>query len=178
MNDTDKKVSPYTVLNRWIYDGSKTTTLPQELIDDKVIRTDIILYHFQCSKYIPYISELFNTYDVYQLSKIDVFKFLKQCVRDSGFKPSFFAKIKTEKNKLYKVLKLKFPYLKSYDIELLIDQIDNSVQKDAIYETLGFYTPKKKKSTKSDIDMIKNTPTVEDKENSKVKLDDLMGSFV
>ena len=174
---SENKPSPYQILNRWLYDGSKHTVLPQELIDDKAIPPTLILYHFQASKYICYLSNLFNNFDIYQMNKVDMFKFLKRCITDTGYKPPFIQKIKTEKNKIYKVLKLKFPYLKSYDVNLLIDQIDKSEEKDAVYETLGFYTPKKKKATKSDIKMIKETKSVEQKEQDKVKLDDLLGNF-
>jgi hypothetical protein len=168
------KPSPYAILSRWLNDGSSNTKLPKELEDDKAINPTYLLYYFQQSKYIVYISEMFNNYDMYQMKKPDTFKFLKQCVLDSGYKPPFLQKMKTVKNKLYKILKMRFPYLKCYDIDLLIDIIDASEDKDRIYETVGLYKARKKKSTKLDkkrIEKIKKEP------EQKVAIDDVMANF-
>lgn len=170
----EKSYSPYQVLNRWLYDGSKTTQLPKELEDDKVIPQTILLYHFQCSKYILYLSEVFNNYDIYQLNKSDIFRFMKQCILLNGYKPPFIQKIKTKKNKLVKFLRLKFPFLKLYEIDLLIDQIDKSEDKDRIYETFGLYTTRKKKPTKVDKEKLKK---LNKQDEEKISLDDVMANF-
>jgi hypothetical protein len=172
-------VSPYTILTRWLHDGSKTTNMPPELENDKLISPTFLLYYFQQSKYILYLSNLFNNYFIYQLNKADIFKFMKQCVLDSGYKPPFLEKEKTTRNKLYKILKLKFPYLKSYEIDSLITIVDKSDDKDSIYETFGLYLPKKKKSTKADQNRLKKINKEMKKVNTqnKVAVNDVMANF-
>jgi len=170
----EKSYSPYQVLNRWLYDGSKQTQLPKELEDDKAIPTTILLYHFQASKYILYLSELFNNFDMYQMRKKDVFRFLKQCILLTGYKPPFIQKVKTQRNKLAKILRMKFPYLKLYEIDFLIETIDQSPEKDRIYETVGLYAPKKKKSTKADKAKLEKANT---QKAEAVSLDDVMNNF-
>jgi len=179
----EKKTSPYQLLNRWLYDGSKQSQLPAGLINDKVIPNTILLYHFQCSKYILYISKIFNSFDLYQMNKVDIFKFMKKCVLDSGYKPPFIPRVKTTKNKLSKILKFKFPYLKLYEVDMLVDKIDESPDKDRIYESVGLYTKAtKKKLTKADKEKIKKLNTEkqekkEEPEEEKVSLDDVMANF-
>ena len=170
----EKPYSSYQVLNRWLYDGSKQTQLPKELEDDKAIPATILLYHFQSSKYILYLSEIFNNFDLYQMRKKDIFRFLKQCVLLSGYKPPFIQKIKTQKNKMAKILRMKFPYLKLYEIDFLIETIDNSPEKDRVYETLGLYLPKKKKATKADKAKLEKANT---QKSEKVSLEDVMSNF-
>jgi len=170
----EKKVSPYQTLNKWLYDGSKNTQMPEDLVNDKAIPQTIILYHFQASHYGLYVSEIFNNFGLYQMEKVDVFRFLKDAVRLTGYKPPFITRMKTEKTKIGKALKMKFPFLKMYEINMLVDQIDNSEEKDRVYESLGFYKPKKRKSTKADKKMLEELK-VEDK--NKISIDSVMGNF-
>ena len=58
-NEEPKK-SVYYILNKWIQDGSKYTEVPEEIINDKSISQNYILYYFRSSKYISYLSSLFN----------------------------------------------------------------------------------------------------------------------
>ena len=37
MKNKEIKISPYRILTNWLYDGSKLTQFPQELVDDKSI---------------------------------------------------------------------------------------------------------------------------------------------
>ena len=43
--EKEKKVSPYTILNKWLYDGSATSKLPEDLVKDKSISNMYLLYH-------------------------------------------------------------------------------------------------------------------------------------
>ena len=69
----------------------------------------------------------------------------------TGFQPKFIARHNDgTKNKFEKILALKFPFMKKYEIPTIIDYIDQSPEKDSIYETYGLYdTSKKKKMTKA-----------------------------
>ena len=141
-------ISPYQILNRWLYDGNKNSKIPKELEDTKAIPQTQLIYHFINTPYIVYLSKVFNNFGLYQLNKLDVFKLMKETIQISGYRPPFIPRKNPEKNKMLKVLKMKFPFMKMYEIDLLITQIDKSEYKDSIYESFGFYKPKKQKTTK------------------------------
>ena len=156
MKTKDSGVSPYTLLNKWLYDGSETTDIPKELTENKyVISQNILLYHFLHSKYIVYISEIFNNYNLYLMDRVDVFKFLKQCILVTGYRPKFYAKNEIEKSKVINFLKEKYPFLKKEEIMFLRDNIDNSDFKDVFYENIGIRNPKKEKTKKADLEEFK-----------------------
>jgi len=168
------KISPYQLLNRWLYDGSKTTKLPTELEKDKTISHMYILYYFQCSSYNLVISKLLNNWDLFSLDRNEILYFLKQCVILCGYKPPFIQKIKDNKNKLCTILKYKYPFLKLEEINMMISIIDSSENKDNYYEMFGIYSPKKKKATKKQTDeFYKYVPN----NNKKYNSDELMGNF-
>lgn len=81
--------------------------------------------------------------------------FIKNCVidfrvgrRDTAFIPF------TRKSKLFAILRNKFPILKNCDIVLLADLIEESEEREVIYNTLGLEKPKKLKSKKKKIEKI------------------------
>ena len=93
-----------------------------------------------------YLDSYFNNINVRYLDKKELFTFIKKCVqdfrvtrRDTTFVPF------TRKVKLFSVLRDKFPELKNCDITLLADIVDESDDKDVIYNTLGLEKPKKMK---------------------------------
>ena len=169
-----KKISPYTLLNKWLYDGSKTTKIPPEVISNKVVSQNILLYHFQQSKYIVYLSEVFNNFYLYSLDREEVFHFLKECIQRTGFRPRFIPRIRQTYSKTVKILTLKFPLLKKDDIKMLIEKIDESEQKDAFYEMIGIRKPKKLKNKKKDKEAFKLEI---EQQSKKESLGDLMENF-
>ncbi len=148
METKGNKVSVYTLLNRWLHDGSKTSKLPEEIIEAKNIGPQYILYYFKDSVYNIWINEHFNNYYMFSLDKEDVFKFMKECVRYTGYSPDYYPRYNNTIKKLTKALMIKFPYLKKEDVDFMADMIDNGDDADQIYETLGLKNPKKKKMTK------------------------------
>lgn len=171
MSNKKKEVSPYTILNRWLYDGSKQTSIPEELVKSKAISQNVLLYFFQQSHYGLYISEVFNNFGIYQLDRLDVFRFLKYCILMSGYKPRYIPRTNNTRTKFLKILKKKFPFLKDYEISELINHIDQMKEKDAIYESVGLYTPKKGKPTKSDLKQLEKIVA------GKITLTKLMENF-
>jgi hypothetical protein len=170
-----KPVSNYTLLTRWLFDGSKVTGIPEDVVKDKSISQLYLLYYFQASHLNLYINQTFNNYNLFALDRVEVFKFLKQCVNLSGYKPSFVKKESKIKSKLVDALVSHYPYLKREEIFMLVEMIDASDEKDAVYEMFGFYKPKKKKITKAEKKrMEKETSEQKEKE---VSLTDLMESF-
>ena len=145
----ENKISPYALLNRWLYDGSVETKIPKEVIEANEIGSQYIIWYFKNSIYNIYINKHFNNFDVYQLDKETSLTFLKKTILSCGFKPQFMPKQKTTTSKIAKILKSKYPFYKKDDINLLVSLIDVSEEKDQIYETLGLFAPKKKKTTKT-----------------------------
>ena len=149
MQDKEKKVSVYTILNKWLYDGSASTKLPDEVESDKSISQMYLLYYFRASPYGLVIDKLMNNWGIFSLDRNEVLCFLKQCISVTGYKPPFIQKIPTKKNKLFDILKEKYPFLKPGEVSMLIEFVDQSTEKDQIYEMFGIYSPTKKKLTKA-----------------------------
>lgn len=170
--DKEKTVSPYTTLNRWLFDGSKDTKIPEEMITDKSIGQMYLLNFFKSSPYGMVISKLFNNWSLFSLDRIEVLCFLKDCVLRSGYKPPFVAKVPSRKNKLVNELKYKYPFLKNEEMFMIVDIIDNSEEKDSIYEMFGLYSPKKKKLT-----IAQKKQFQESVKKEQVGLDELTGVF-
>jgi len=171
----DKKTSSYTLLNRWLYDGSKTTKIPEDIEKDKSISHMYLLYYFRCSPYGLVISKLFNNWGLFSLDRMELFYFLKECITLSGYKPPFIQKVPAKKNKLTDFLVAKYPYLKNEEIFMLIDFIDNSEEKDTIYEMFGIYTPKNKKLTKIQQNQFKED--LEKNKKEQLSLNSIMENF-
>jgi len=172
----DKKpLSNYTLLTRWLYDGSKTTNIPDDVINDKSISQLYLLYYFQCSHYISYISKTFNNYGLFSMDRVEIFKFLKQCIELTGYRPPFIKRGSKTKSKMLDVLKFKYPFLKKEEVFMLIEQIDNSDEKDSIYEMFGFFKPKMKKLTKAEQQRIEKVSG--EQKQKEVSLNDLMENF-
>ena len=168
-----KEISIYTILIKWLYDGSSSSQLPREVEESKEIGSQYILWFFKDSAYNVYMNSVFNNYDIYKLDKNECLKFLKECVLKTGFKPRFVPKQRDPETKIAKILKIKYPYFKRNDIELLVSIIDNSDEKDQIYETLGLYGPKKTKSTKEmkkHINEVVNEAKKEEQKIGKIEL--------
>lgn len=157
MQKTEEKVSPYTTLNVWLFDGSKDSPVPRTVIDSNAIGSQYLLWYFRNSIYSIYINKHFNNFDIYKLDKEAALRLLKDCVLSSGFRPKFTPKQKDSSPKIFAILKKKYPYFKSDDINLLINIIDTSEEKDQIYETLGLYNPKKKKTNAQDRKQFKKS---------------------
>jgi hypothetical protein len=174
MKTKEIKISPYKILTNWLYDGSKLTQFPQELIDDKSIGQNFLLYFFQQSSYGLIISKIFNNFGLYILDRIEVFKFIKEAVSISGYKQQYIERGIKHSEKFEKLLKLKFPYLKNYELPLLVDIIDKSEEKESIYQMFGIYDIKKKKSTKSD---LKKLEDFNDNEKKKISENNILSNF-
>jgi hypothetical protein len=175
MPRSKKPVSNYTLLTRWLFDGSKTTEIPEDVVKDKSISQLYLLYFFQSSHYNLFINKHFNNYGIFSLDRLEIFKFLKQCVQLSGYKPPFVKKAPKQKSKMVDALKGKYPYLKKEEIFMLVNYIDNGDQKDAIYEMFGFYKPKKKKTTKAEAKKMKKE--IAENKEKEVSLNALLENF-
>jgi hypothetical protein len=80
------------------------------------------------------------------LERSELFYFIKKCVLDFRVSRRDIVYYKrTQYHKLFEKLKIKFPYLKDYEVDLLCKIIDDSKEKDGIYSSLGIEKPKKQK---------------------------------
>lgn len=148
-----EKINYYQILNKWLYDRNKYSLLPKELKDCKQLPKTIILYHFQYSKYINIIDKFYNRWNIYNLSIEDILLELKTLIYKTNYKPPFVKYSKKIADKLAKVLKLQYPYLKKYEILLLVDYINNSELKEFYYKQFGLekdFEKKKNKKTKKE----------------------------
>jgi len=154
---------PYRTFNSWLFDGSRGSEFPKPKYDDsgKVIIPDLLHYKspisvtYAISMFLKngplnhYLDAYFNNINLRYMDKKDIFKFIKKCVldfrvgkRDTTFIPW------SRKTKLFGVVRNKFPELKNCDISLLCDLIEESDEKEAIFNTLGLEKPKKIKVKK------------------------------
>jgi len=144
---------PYKTFNNWLFDGSLETPFPKATDKIDLLKTTSPISHmFVMQLFLrngplnDYLNKYFNNVGLWYLDKEEFFKFIKKCVidfrvnkRDTVFYP------RKAKNKLFDILRLKFPYLKKHDTYLLIDEIEKSDDKEGIYHALGMEMPKKRK---------------------------------
>ena len=173
-DDKEKKVSVYTIMNRWLYDGSTSTKIPTELESDKSISQMYLLYYFRASPYGLVISKLLNNWGIFSLDRIEILYFLKECIARSGYKPPFIQKIPAKNNKLYDNLKERYPYVKTEEVNMLVGFVDASDEKDTMYEMFGIYSPGKKKITKEQKKKLEKEKSEPKKELS---VDNLLENF-
>jgi len=177
-----KPVSPYTILNRWLYDGNYKSEIPVSLCEKSSMPQTMLLYHFISDKYLIHINKIYNNFNLWAMKLPDVFRFLKHTVKLSGFKPPYTKMYKNKSDTMiFKILRLKFPFLKKYETLMLIDEIDKSDDKNAIYEGFGLKKPiKRKNKTKVKQEkkkMVQKKESIKDSDIDDVSLDSLMENF-
>jgi len=161
----EEKLSPYQILNKWLYDKDPDSKIPQEVIESKAIGSQYILYFFQSSPYISWFSKLFNNYNVFQVPIEDILKCMKSILLRVNFKPRYIKKNKSVESPLYKCLKIRYPFLKKYEMIMLLDLIESGEDRDTIYEMFGLKKPKKLKAKKDTIELMnENIPIKEEKD--------------
>ena len=139
----------YKLLDKWLYDGSKTSPIPKEVVDDKKIGPNHLLYFFK-GHHIVYISKYFNNFGVYQLDRLEIFKMIKDIIQRSAYvPPPNKRRYKVNRSKIFKELWRKYPYLKPDDINLLAEKLEDMECRDAVFEMFGLEKPKKVKERKT-----------------------------
>ena len=154
---------PYRTFNGWLFDGSSDSEFPKPRYadDGKEIIPDVLKYNspithtYAISMFLRngplnhYLDKYFNNIDLRYLDKKELFKFIKKCVLDFRVNKRTTTFIPyTRKTKLFSLLRNKFPELKNCDVSLLVELVDSSDDKEAIYNTLGLEKPKKIKIKK------------------------------
>ena len=172
------QISPYTLLSRWFFDGSATTEIPKECI--KAVSPLYLLMYFQASPYICYISKHFNNYGLFQMPKEDIFRFMKLIISTTGYKAPFIKAEKITESALIGYLKKQYTDLKSSEVGMLVDIINESEEKDSIYEMFGLYKPKTKKVTAAEkkkfqkLQSEQKQPEKKEEKSAMMSFEDLM----
>lgn len=160
--------SPFTEYKKWILDKNN-----DHLNDDvkKVINNRFII---SCMGNLGmtsvYLNKYLNNFDVMDLDQNDLSFFMKNISNELGMKWSDFSFYKSEKqDKKIKEIHNKFPYLKKYEVETLI----NNIKDESFKESIGVLKkPKKKKTTKKDKKRLEDLIDLE-MEKDIVETDDL-----
>jgi hypothetical protein len=155
---------PFRTFIDWAFDGSPDTPIPKPEVDSagNVITPDIlkpsgplnqryvISMFMKNPKMCLYLNKHFNNINLWYVDKETLFKFLKRAILDFKMRRGdlLFMKSKRSKDKLVEKLIEKFPLLKTDDIRLLADVVENSSQKSAIYHSFGLKKPSKRKVKK------------------------------
>lgn len=144
---------PYKTFNAWLFDGSLNSPFPKatdkmDLLkyNSPITHTFVLQLFLRNGHLNDYLDKYFNNIGLRYLDKEEFFKFIKKCVidfrvnkRDTVFYP------RKPQNKLFDILRERFPFLKKDDVYLLITEIDKSDEKEGVYNALGLESPKKRK---------------------------------
>jgi len=146
----------FKTLTNWLFDGSKISKIPDTKKDKegKVIVEDIrkLPPQYLLSMFVGhgtinyYLNNYFNNVNLYYVSIDDILYFLKKCIIDFKVQRNqitYFKKSSTDE--LFDALREKLPQFKNNDIVLLCELVNNSNEKEQIYQTLGLKSPKKEK---------------------------------
>jgi hypothetical protein len=144
---------PYKTFNAWLFDGSLNTPFPKatdkmDLLkyNSPITHTFVLQMFLRNGLLNDYLNKYFNNIGLRYLDKEEFFKFIKKCVIDFRFnKRDVVFYRRRAQNKLFDILRLKFPFLKKDDVYLLIEEIDKSDEKEGVYNAVGLEAPKKRK---------------------------------
>lgn len=157
-------MSPYQAFNQWLFDGQRDSPIPKEKTDDKgkitipditkynspIHHTYVISLFLRNGQLNYYLNKHFNNINLRYLSREDILLFIKKCVYDFNIKKRDLMFYKRPARKmLYEKLREKVPEFKNDDISLLCDIVENSDNRDAVYDSLDLEKPKKQKIKKA-----------------------------
>ena len=152
-----KQKSPFTLFNNWLFDRNINSHIPQKDIllkyNSPISKTYLISLFKKVGKLNHYLDKYLNNIGLRYLDNENLFFFIKKCVLDFNVSKrnlsyTYWPK---RKSKLYEKLSKKFHNLKNYEIDFLCQIIDNSKDRDRIYQSFGIIISKKKKIKKNKI---------------------------
>lgn len=144
---------PFRTFNQWLFDREKSSPVPKPKNGVDILKYNSPITHtFVLSMFLrheslnSYLNEYFNNFNLRNLDKEEFLKFIKKCVIDFRVRKSdiVFYKFKKQ-DKLFNILRGKFPQFKNNDISLMCELIERSDDKDVIYQSIGMEMPKKQK---------------------------------
>lgn len=147
---------PFKTFHNWLFDGSRTSPIPKATDKIDILKYNSPITHTYVISMFPkqgqlnhYLNEYFNNMNLRYLEKEELFKFIKKCVLDFRIKRRDVTYFPYKRQtKLFQKLREKVPEFKNNDIALLCNVVDNSEDRDTIYESLKLEKPKKIKLRK------------------------------
>ena len=144
---------PFKTFHTWLFDGSRTSPIPKATEKIDILKYNSPITHTYLISMFPthgalnhYLNTYFNNINLRYLEKEDLFKFIKKCVLDFRVKRKDVTYFPYKRqSKLFNVLREKLPQFKNHEISKICKLIDESSDKDTIYEGLNIEKPKKKK---------------------------------
>lgn len=134
----------FKIFYKWLFDGNDKSEIPEDILSYRSpITHTYVISLFGRVGALNYFLNSFNNLGIYCLDKRDLFKFIKECVRDFKvtnrmIQYAYFRK----KSPLYNAFRSKYPFLKSIEIFKLCKIVDTLEQRDRIYSSLGLTKPK------------------------------------
>ena len=144
------KLSPFTIMDNWFKDGRLDTPVPEDACH---LPQTLILNHFsQFPQAFVFINKLYNNFSLFSVPMRDILKTMKEILHYTRFRQVFVKKDpKPIENKLFTILKSKYPYYKNEEISMVVDYIDSNDEiKESVYESLHLREAEKKKITKKE----------------------------
>jgi len=143
----------YKTFFGWLFDGNVNSPIPSgEKVPDILKYNSPITPTYVISLFINngplnyYLDSYFNDINLRYIDKEELFRFIKKCVIDFKVKRKNIPFVRYKRDtKLFKVLRLRIPTLKNFDISLLCEMIEKDPNSERIYSSLGIDKPTKKK---------------------------------
>jgi len=151
---------PWKTMNNWMFDGQRNSPVPDILLQPKcpVTNYSLLVMFMKHGELTHYLNKYMNNVGIFSIPLEDMLLFIKKCVFRYRLTKAHmnYARRKVS-DKLYDILREKYPTLKPTDLNLLRDMINESPERSDIYHALGLEIPKIKKSKKKKIKKISQT---------------------
>ncbi|OQB42002.1 MAG: hypothetical protein BWY04_00488 [candidate division CPR1 bacterium ADurb.Bin160] len=161
---------PFKTFYSWLFDQNPNSKIDENILKYNSPITHIFLLKIFLRNYKLnlYLDEFLNNMSLRYIEKEDLLKFIKKCVVDYRIskKDIFYFKFR-KTTKIFNVFRNKFPELKNYDIENLLEILEkNPEEKIIIFRTLGLETDftKNKIRTKTQKNSIDKNPKTNSEE--------------
>lgn len=151
-------INPYQEFKAWLTDNNKNSELNPEVLKAIYVFTALVMF-CRLGATTIYLNKMFNNVNLYnkdlQEKKLEFFKELKIIAHYKKISPWDFSYISLKKQKFdYSHLQSLFPYLKKYEIELLVTIMKNKDDKQFLNIALE-KEPTKRKLSKADEKLFK-----------------------
>lgn len=149
---TSKPQSPYFFIKQWLVnpmpDGD-VPKIPMEVL--KAINQRSILAMFGgLGNITVFLNSTFNNYNVMNIDQMEFYFFLRSIIKRFNINIREFVGFYAKKDKTIHELHMKFPELKNYEIEALLERIKGDDECNAFADSLGLTELKKEKLTKQE----------------------------
>ena len=148
---------PWNAMNKWMFDGQKYSPVPNVLLKPKcpVTNYSLLVMFMRHGEMTHYLNKYINNVYMFSIPLEEMLIFIKKCVFKYRLNRSFmYYSKRLMSDKLFDLLREKYPTYKNTDLLLLRDMINESPDRPEIYHSLGLETPKITKTKKKKIEKI------------------------